>query len=57
MTGGLQHCWMWSIHCNIHFNLQLTDNEKLDLVEYLKSLPESEAVATNNRQGLRIIRP
>jgi len=44
-------------HYNIHFNLQLTDNEKLDLVEYLKSLPESEAVATNNRQGLRIIRP
>ena len=48
---------MWSIHCNIHFNLQLTDNEKLDLVEYLKSLPEPETVATNNRQGLRIIRP
>ena len=44
-------------HYNIHFNLQLTDNEKLDLVEYLKSLPEPEAVATNNRQGLRIIRP
>jgi hypothetical protein len=44
-------------HYNTHFNLQLTDNEKLDLVEYLKSLPESEAVATNNRQGLRIIRP
>ena len=44
-------------HYNIHFNLQLTDNEKLDLVEYLKSLPEPETVATNNRQGLRIIRP
>jgi hypothetical protein len=29
-------------HYNIQFNLQLTQGEKLDLVEYLKSLPEPE---------------
>jgi hypothetical protein len=29
-------------HYNVHFNLQLTQGEKLDLVEYLKSLPEPE---------------
>jgi hypothetical protein len=29
-------------HYNIHFDLKLTDNEKLDVVEYLKSLPEAE---------------
>lgn len=44
-------------HYNIHFNLQLTDNEKLDLVEYLKSLPEPEAEQSKRRSGLRIIRP
>ena len=27
-------------HYDIQFKLQLTDGEKLDLVEYLKSLPE-----------------
>jgi len=29
-------------HYNIHFNLGLTDQEKHDLVEYLKSLPDAE---------------
>jgi hypothetical protein len=36
-------------HYNIHFNLQLTDNEKLDLVEYLKSLPEPQAEQAKGR--------
>jgi len=43
-------------HYNIQFNLQLTDNEKLDLVEYLKSLPEPENTQKKG-QVLRIIRP
>jgi len=43
-------------HYNIHFNLQLTDNEKLDLVEYLKSLPEPETERGKGR-GSRTIRP
>lgn len=29
-------------HYNIHFNLALTDQEKHDLVEYLKSLSSPE---------------
>lgn len=29
-------------HYDIHFGLQLSDSEKLDLVEFLKSLPETE---------------
>ena len=29
-------------HYNIQFDLKLTDGEKLDVVEYLKSLPEAE---------------
>ena len=29
-------------HYNTHFNLALTSQEKLDLVEYLKSLPSSQ---------------
>src|ERR1051326_4019734 len=29
-------------HYNVHFNLGLTNREKLDLVEYLKSLPSPE---------------
>jgi hypothetical protein len=29
-------------HYDIHFGLQLSDIEKLDLVEFLKSLPETE---------------
>ena len=33
-------------HYNIHFNLQLSQAEKLDLVEYLKSLPEPAPTAT-----------
>jgi hypothetical protein len=33
-------------HYDAHFQLQLTDNEKLDLVEYLKSLPTEEETGT-----------
>jgi len=29
-------------HYNIQFDLKLPDGEKLDVVEYLKSLPEAE---------------
>ena len=29
-------------HYNVHFNLRLTNREKFDLVEYLKSLPSTE---------------
>ena len=29
-------------HYNVHFNLGLTNREKLDLVEYLKSLPSPD---------------
>jgi cytochrome c peroxidase len=29
-------------HYNTHFSLGLTTQEKLDLVEYLKSIPESD---------------
>jgi hypothetical protein len=44
-------------HYNNHFNLQLTDNEKLDLVEYLKSLPQPEPAQQNARSAVRTIRP
>jgi hypothetical protein len=34
-------------HYNIYFKLGLSDGEKLDLVEYLKSLPEAEAKSSD----------
>src|SRR5678815_986072 len=40
-------------HYDTHFNLQLTDNEKLDLVEYLKSLPNEEAKKPRAVQSAR----
>jgi hypothetical protein len=38
-------------HYNIQFNLQLTQGEKLDLVEYLKSLPEPEEEKKTRPRG------